>query len=295
MSVEIKTSPVCSGKSFRLKLVCKDYSASLEDFNIVSCETCGFVFTNPRPNNNDIDRYYETENYISHSNNKKGFFNFLYQSVRRITIKKKVSMIRKLGAKSLLDIGCGTGEFLNEAQIKGINVFGIEPSEKARRQCQKNYNLTVSESANLEEYKHGSFDCITMWHALEHMPDLNKLIKETHRIIKNNGKLIIGVPNYKSWDANYYKQHWAAWDVPIHFWHFSKESIEKIFKKHGFILSENKPMFFDSFYVSILSEEYKSGKKRFIKGIIAGAISNIIGWLTKRGFSSTIYVFEKKD
>ena len=295
MSVEIKTCPACSGKSFRLKLVCKDYSASLEDFKIVSCETCGFVFTNPRPNNSDIDRYYESENYISHSNNKKGFFNFLYQSVRQITIKKKVSMIRKLGTKSLLDIGCGTGEFLNEAQIKGINVCGIEPSEKARRQCQKNYNLTVSESANLEEYKRDSFDCITMWHVLEHMPDLNKLIKEIHRIIKNKGKLIIGVPNYKSWDAHYYKQHWAAWDVPIHFWHFSKESIEKIFKKHGFILSKTKPMFFDSFYVSILSEEYKSGKKRFIKGIIVGAISNIIGWLTKRGFSSTIYVFEKKD
>ena len=294
MSITIKACPVCEGKAFKLKFICTDYSVSSEEFKIVSCETCGFVLTNPRPEPNNIGRYYKSENYISHTNNKKGLFNFLYQTIRKYTIERKVQMIKKFDTKNLLDIGCGTGEFLNKAKTKGINVEGIEPSEKARKQCKQNYNLRINESADIEAYYDNKFDCITMWHVLEHMPDLNTLIESIYTKTSTNGKIIIGVPNYESWDAKYYKKYWAAWDVPIHFWHFTKESIEKLFKKHGFVLLKTKPMIFDSFYVSILSEEYKNGKKSFVKAFVIGLISNIVGFFTKTGFSSTIYIFEKK-
>ncbi len=294
MSITIKGCPVCEGKIFKLKFICTDYSVSSEKFKIVSCETCGFVLTNPRPEPNNIGRYYKSENYISHTNNKKGLFNFLYQTIRKYTIERKVQMIKKFDTKNLLDIGCGTGEFLNKAKSQGISVEGIEPSEKARKQCKQNYNLNINQSADMEAYDDNKFDCITMWHVLEHMPDLNTLIESIYTKTSPNGKIIIGVPNYESWDAKYYKKYWAAWDVPIHFWHFTKESIEKLFKKHGFVLLKTKPMIFDSFYVSILSEEYKNGKKSFVKAFIIGLISNIVGFFTKTGFSSTIYIFEKK-
>tara|TARA_B100000963_G_scaffold149569_1_gene130349 strand:+ start:17049 stop:17942 length:894 start_codon:yes stop_codon:yes gene_type:complete len=294
MSITIKSCPVCEGKTFKLKFICKDHSVSSEEFKIVSCETCGFVLTSPRPDQKNIGRYYNSKNYISHTNNKKGLFNLLYQTIRKYTIERKVSMIKKFAAKNLLDIGCGTGEFLNKAKIKGINVEGIEPSEKARIQCKQNHNLNIKESADLGAYNDHKFDCITMWHVLEHMPQLNRLIESIYAKTSRNAKIIVGVPNHNSWDAKYYKKHWAAWDVPVHFWHFTKESIEKLFKKHGFVLLKTKPMIFDSFYVSILSEEYKNGKKKFVKGFLIGLMSNLVGFFTKAGFSSTIYVFEKK-
>ena len=290
----LKECPICSESNFTQKIRCKDHTASKEYFTIVSCETCGFLFTNPRPKNQNLNDYYKSDSYISHTNNSKGTFNRIYQAVRKHTIRKKVSLLKKLKKNGVhLDIGCGTGEFLNACKKRGYKTKGIEPSKTARKKAIKNYNLSISENTDLSKYKNAEFDSISMWHVIEHMPNLNENISQLNRILKPDGKLIIAVPNHNSWDANYYKEYWAAWDVPIHLWHFSKTTIKKIFKKHNLRLIQIKPMLFDSYYVSILSEEFAFGEKNFIKGFIIGFISNLFGVLTKRGHSSITYVFEK--
>jgi len=287
--------PVCSGSNLLKKLDCIDHSTTKEKFTIVSCETCEFTFTNPRPKDNSLGRYYKSDMYISHTNNTKGLFNWMYHTVRKYAIGTKLNLLKRTSKnKNHLDIGCGTGEFLNACKNAGYNTKGIEPSELARKQAIKNFNLSVSENTNLDQFKENQFNSISMWHVLEHVPSINKTIEEFNRILSEKGKVIIAVPNHKSWDANYYKEFWAGWDVPIHLWHFSKLSIEKIFNNYNFKLLEKKPMLFDSFYVSILSEEFKTGNKKFINGLMIGLISNIIGIFTKRGCSSIIYVFEKQ-
>ena len=287
--------PVCSDGNLLKKLDCIDHSTSKEKFTIVSCETCDFTFTNPRPKDNSLGEYYKSEMYISHTNNTKGLFNWMYHTVRKYAIGTKLNLLKRTSKnKNHLDIGCGTGEFLNACKDAGYNTKGIEPSELAREQAIKNFNLSVSENTNLDQFQENQFDSISMWHVLEHVPSLNKTIEEFNRILSEKGKVIIAVPNHKSWDAEHYKEFWAGWDVPIHLWHFSKLSIEKLFHKYNFKLVEKKPMLFDSFYVSLLSEEFKTGKKNFINGFINGLLSNIFGILTKRGCSSIIYVFEKK-
>jgi ubiquinone/menaquinone biosynthesis C-methylase UbiE len=287
--------PICSGANLLKKLDCIDHSTSKEKFTIVSCETCDFTLTNPRPKDNSLDDYYKSDMYISHTNNTKGLFNWMYHSVRKYAIGTKLNLLRRTSKnKNHLDIGCGTGEFLNACKNAGYNTKGIEPSELAREQAIKNFNLSVSKNTNLDQFKENQFDSISMWHVLEHVPSINKTIEELNRILSEKGKVIIAVPNHKSWDAKHYKEFWAGWDVPIHLWHFSKLSIEKLFNNHKFKLLEKKPMLFDSFYVSLLSEEFKTGKKNFINGFIIGLISNIVGISTKRGCSSIIYVFEKQ-
>jgi len=287
--------PVCSGSNLLKKLDCIDHSTTKEKFTIVSCETCEFTFTNPRPKDNSLGRYYKSDMYISHTNNTKGLFNWMYHTVRKYAIGTKLNLLKRTSKnKNHLDIGCGTGEFLNACKNAGYNTKGIEPSELARKQAIKNFNLSVSENTNLDQFEENQFNSISMWHVLEHVPSINKTIEELNRILSEKGKVIIAVPNHKSWDANYYKEFWAGWDVPIHLWHFSKLSIEKLFLNHNFKLTEKKPMLFDSFYVSLLSEEFKTGKKNFINGFIIGLLSNIFGILTKRGCSSIIYVFEKQ-
>tara|TARA_B110000967_G_scaffold202994_1_gene242824 strand:+ start:439 stop:1323 length:885 start_codon:yes stop_codon:yes gene_type:complete len=287
--------PICLSGDLKNKFNCKDHSTSKEKFTIVSCETCDFKFTNPRPKDNSLGNYYKSEKYISHTNNKKGLFNWMYHTVRKYSIISKLNLLQKVSNnKSHLDIGCGTGEFLNACKNAGFKTEGTEPSKLAREQAINNFNLSVSQKTELNQYKNGQFDSISMWHVLEHIPTLNKTISELNRIVNKNGKLIIAVPNHKSWDAEYYKDYWAGWDTPIHLWHFSSLSIEKLFNKHEFKLIEKKPMLFDSFYVSLLSEEFKTGKKKYINGFAIGLISNLIGIFSKRGCSSITYVFEKK-
>ena len=291
----LKRCPICGHSTLTKKLNCMDHTKSLESFIIVSCETCSFTFTNPRPEDNKIGEYYKSEMYISHTNSKQGLFNWLYQKVRKHSIQKKVAFLKKTAIMGgHLDIGCGTGEFLNACAETGFKTKGVEPSLSARKQAIDNYNLSVTDNTDLSQYKNSEFNSVTMWHVLEHITDLDKSLFNINRILSEKGKLIIAVPNYKSWDANYYKEYWAAWDVPIHLWHFSEETIEKLLKKNNFKLTQKKGMIFDSYYVSILSEEFKRGKKNFIMGFIIGSISNLFGLLTKRGYSSMIYVFEKK-
>ena len=291
----LDSCPICLSSDLQKKFNCTDHSTSKEKFTIVSCETCDFKFTNPRPKDKSLGSYYKSDKYISHTNNKKGLFNWMYHTVRKYSITTKLNLLKKISKnKNHLDIGCGTGEFLNACKNSGFKTEGIEPSKLAREQAIKNYNLSVTHNTELDQFKNSQFDTISMWHVLEHIPELNKTIREFNRILNKKGKVIIAVPNHNSWDAKYYKEYWAGWDTPIHLWHFSKLSIEKIFKIHDFKLIEKKPMLFDSYYVSLLSEEFKTGKKKYVKGFTIGLLSNMIGIFSKRGCSSIIYVFEKK-
>ena len=183
------------------------------------------------------------------------------------------------------------GDFLLTAKENGWNTIGVEPSEKAKAIAVKK---GVAFSSTTEELESHTFDVITMWHVLEHVPNLENQIKELKRLVKPNGTIIIAVPNFKSYDAKYYGKFWAAYDVPIHFWHFSKTAIKLLFEKEDIKLEKVLPMKFDSFYVSLLSEKYKNGKMNFIKAFWIGLVSN---WKANRSleFSSHIYVLKNNQ
>ncbi|HJM16241.1 MAG TPA: class I SAM-dependent methyltransferase [Flavobacteriales bacterium] len=291
--IEIKNCPVCNKSNFSKHLESKDFSVSKESFVVVSCDTCDFHFTNPRPSDENLGKYYISDHYISHNNTRRTLFEKIYQLVRRIAINGKFRLISTFFRSGrILDVGCGTGDFLNKCKSKNWETKGVEPSEIARNQAINNHKLDVEESTDLSKIE-GEFDIITMWHVLEHVPSLNETLVQFNQLLSKKGKIIIAVPNLESYDAKYYKEYWAAYDLPIHLYHFSKKSICTLFEKHGFSLRKTKGMKFDSFYVSMLSEEHISGKKNFIKSVFVGVISNLYGFFGKRGFSSSIYVFER--
>lgn len=268
----------------------KDYSVSNESFNLLLDDELQLLKTFPQPTLDKLPSYYESEDYISHTDSKRSLFEKLYHLVKTNAIKNKVSLIIKENNAigKLLDIGAGTGDFLNQAKNTGWNCIGIEPNEKAK-------NIAISKGVHfvnsLEELESNTFDVITMWHVLEHVPDLENQIKTLKRLIKPNGTIIIAVPNFKSLDAKYYKSFWAAYDVPRHLWHFSKTSIQKLVAKEDLKLHKVKPMWFDSFYVSLLSEKYKTGKMKFLNGFFFGFVSNCYG-IMKREYSSHIYIIK---
>ncbi|MFD2588061.1 class I SAM-dependent methyltransferase [Croceitalea marina] len=267
----------------------KDYSVSQEEFELRHDEERDMLVTFPEPK--DLEKYYESEAYISHTDSKKTLVDKLYQIVKSYSLKKKVSLLNSFNSseKTLLDIGAGTGDFLVVAKNHGWQIEGVEPNTNARaRAKEKGIHL----HSNLEQLKSKSFEVITLWHVLEHLPNLEKQIKDIVSFLDENGTMVIAVPNFKSYDAKYYGNFWAAFDVPRHLWHFSKKSIEQLFKPHGLQLIESKPMLFDSFYVSLLSEKYKSGRQRMIKAFWIGLKSNLKANGSKE-YSSHIYILKK--
>ncbi len=275
-------------KSHYLKV--KDHSVSQEIFDLYYDNVLDMLVTYPQPSPNDLEKYYDSPNYISHTDGNKSLFEKLYQAVKNIALKNKLNLINELSPKKgkILDIGAGVGDFLAFVKQNGWQTLGVEPSQKAKEIANKKGVEFVNQTSDLENH---SFDIITMWHVLEHVPDLEKQITELKRLLKPNGSLIVAVPNFKSFDANYYKEYWAAFDVPIHFWHFSKAAIKLLFEKETMKLEKVLPMKFDSFYVSLLSEKYKTGKMNYLKAFYIGLKSNFKARKSSE-YSSHIYVLK---
>lgn len=291
---KLKDCPICNSDQLSPFLACVDHTVSRETFQIVACNSCGFKFTNPRPEENDLGRYYKSEDYVSHSNTKKGFINSTYQYVRKYTLLKKLQLISKFyRTGNILDIGCGTGEFLNTCKNAKWSTLGIEPDPDARKMAKDNYGLDVREEAELTNLEPQTFDIISMWHVLEHVPRLNERVEDLKRLIKPNGTIIIAVPNCNSLDAKKYKEHWAAYDVPRHLYHFTPSDIELLFKNHGLKVHSVLPMVFDSFYVSMLSEKIKTGRTNILGSTWNGFKSNLSALKSGKTYSSQIYIIRR--
>ena len=274
-------------------LVCKDHTVSGEHFELRKAEGLELLATYPRPEINKLPEYYKSENYISHTDSKSSIFDKSYQQVKNFMLQKKMGWIQKEkpGKGKILDLGAGTGDFLVAAKKNDWEIFGVEPNAKARKlAAQKGVDLIEDVSSLPEKF----FDVITMWHVLEHVPDLEEQISELNRLLKPDGLLVIAVPNFKSYDAQKYKEHWAAYDVPRHLYHFSPESIEKLFHSDGFSLTSQKGLFFDAFYVSLLSEKYRSGSSNFLKAMNTGITSNLKARATGN-YSSLAYFFRRSS
>jgi len=269
-----------------------DHSVSKESFDLLFNEEYEILKTTPQPSLEKLPFYYESEDYISHTDSKRTLFEKVYHLVKSNALKNKVNLITKLIPQkgTVLDIGSGTGDFLMTAKNNGWNIKGLEPNLKAKQ-------IAVSKGVvfeeDLESIADNSIDVITMWHVLEHVPNLDEQFTQLKRIVKPNGYIVIAVPNYKSFDAKYYKSFWAAYDAPRHLWHFSKTTIQKLAANYNLELEKVKPMWFDSFYVSLLSEKYKTGKMNFVKGFLIGLTSNVVG-IFKNEFSSHIYIIKNK-
>nr|WP_298792798.1 class I SAM-dependent methyltransferase [uncultured Allomuricauda sp.] len=274
----------------KLFLRTKDFSVSGESFDLHYDAELDMLVTQPQPN--DTASYYNSKEYISHTDSVASLTDRLYQWVKRHNIKKKIKLADNqiVKSKKLLDFGAGTGDFLIQSKANGFEINGIEPSKIARDNALKKGIQLFSHPSEIEGEK---FDVITLWHVLEHLPNLDDQLKLFKNLLNEDGTLIIAVPNYKSFDAKHYGQHWAAYDVPRHLWHFSKTSIVRLFDKHDMEVISVRPMLFDAFYVSLLSEKYKGSKIYMIKAFGIGLWSNIKAYFSKE-YSSLIYIIRRK-
>jgi 2-polyprenyl-3-methyl-5-hydroxy-6-metoxy-1,4-benzoquinol methylase len=285
--------PICKGQKSKTFITCKDHTVSQEEFAIVECEECSFRYTNPRPSQAEIGSYYKSEEYISHTNTSKGLVNTIYKQVRKHTLNQKLRLIKRFSSgRKLLDYGSGAGFFLKHCLNNGWTGLGIEADKDTRQKSRNELGIDVLSPDQLVTLERMDFDVISLWHVLEHVHELDSTLSALIGLLKDDGILIVAVPNCSSYDARVYGKYWAAYDVPRHLYHFRPENMKKLAAKFELELLEIKPMVFDAYYVSMLSEKCKSGTTNFLKGLMNGFVSNIKA-SSEDVYSSQIYVLGK--
>lgn len=295
--IHYTSCPVCGSPALQSVMSVRDHSVSGETFQVLHCVACTARFTQDIPALSAIGPYYQSEDYISHTNTNRGLINRLYQLVRKRTIRQKRKLIRTVTGKekgALLDLGSGTGAFAAEMKNAGWEVTGLEPDAGARKVAEESFGIHLEDTSSFYSLPDQQFDAITLWHVLEHVHDLQGYMKKMAASLRENGKLVIAVPNYTSGDAAKWGDCWAAWDVPRHLYHFSPASLEGLANRHGLKLEACKPMWYDSFYVSLLSSRYRYGSTRLLPAFLSGLHSNLRALRDIRKCSSVIYILGKK-
>lgn len=287
--INIIECPVCGNTNLKFLTSCQDFTVSHETFEIKQCPNCELGITTPRPDAAKLGEYYKSEEYVSHSGKTSGGIGSIYKLARTFTLRWKRQTIENRKSRgSILDFGCGTGEFLHSMQTEGWSVMGVEPSDIARSKAEALTNQKIYNSLELTP----GFDVITAWHVVEHVPDLIETIQKLKGLLKKDGILFIAVPNFQSPDGVKYSKYWAGFDVPRHLWHFSKKSMSMLLESSGLKVLEVLPMRLDAYYVSLLSEKYKNNNTLNFASLINGFMSGLKSNMKAKGpnHSSLIYV-----
>ncbi len=265
----------------------KDYLVTGESFKVYLDENKIIGKTFPAPKKSEMFKYYDSNQYLPHSYNNKNLITILYSVVKRQMHRKKLEwMSRQLNHNSsVLDYGCGTGDFVNYLRSKSVMAYGYDPNIK--------FNLDSPDYlTNNFDWGVNKYDIIFLWHVLEHTHDPFVLLQSLKKLLKKNGKIFIAIPNFKSFDSTYYRKYWAGYDLPRHLWHFSRKSIYQIAEQNNFKIHTEKRLYLDAIYVSFLSEKYKSSRFPYLQGLIIGFISIFRSFFTKES-SSFLFVFNK--
>ena len=288
-------------KKLKHVLSANDHLVTGRKFDILKNPETTILETHPRPTKEELPTYYDSENYTSHNDKSAGIVSFCYRIIKSISTSRKIRIGQNSLSKNtpqnkprLLDVGCGTGDFLYSCLKKGWQINGIENNKNAKNNSRTEVSSFIFDDFEFLKSQPERFDIITMWHSLEHIIDLKQTIVDMKKLLTNKGVIVVACPNHKSFDAVFYKESWAAYDLPRHLWHFDKDSISKLFLEHNMQLTKTLPMYWDSFYISILSEKIISKKNKFLKGVIVGLLSNVSAMFSKE-HSSLIYVFNKEN
>jgi SAM-dependent methyltransferase len=200
------------------------------------------MYLTPRPEPHEFDDFYPTD-YLAYQGSIKDEKHLLRRMDRQRSVSKLARQVfrhtRKPG--KILDIGCATGAFLNEMKNAGWVCTGIEPSHYAATFAKDHYDLDVREGFLQDQlFPEESFDVITLWDVLEHVPDPITTLHQVSRLVKPGGLVVIRIPNPDSFDRRIFGKYWAGWDIPRHFFGFPASTFINLVQSAGLCLVDSK-------------------------------------------------------
>ncbi len=304
--------PLCAAPESRSVLTVRDrFDQVLGAYlSVARCSGCGFTYLNPRPQIDTIGRFYTSAEYdpFLSARAPQGLWERLYSSVRDFAIRKKrreIERLTKVG--TILDVGCGTGEFLNAMRKRGWGVRGIEMDESAAAFARAQYEIEVHSGSLAEcNYERESLDVVSFWHVLEHLHDPVTVFRSCWHWLKPDGFLLIAAPNIGSLDAGFYKENWVALDSPRHLLHFTPESMNNLCQQTGFELLRHRQMLLDVYYNCLLSERLIASIERrtktveylgLVRAVLVASYSALAAskWSREKLGSSVFYIIQKRD
>ena len=245
MKLEAASCNLCGSDRFEPHLVRGDLNLYLPgEFQLVRCNNCELIYQNPRPLAADLMTMYPQE-YDQYQDATKREHSRILQLDRLYGLRKRSkAVMRHIERGRLLDVGCATGEFLNAIRDKGWEVVGVEPSPLASRWARENLDLDVK-TGTLETVAlpDESFDVVTMWNVIEHVPDPHAVLSKAYRLLRSNGLLVLTTPNFDSVDVKIFGRYWIGYELPRHFYVFSRRTLLEVVEKAGFRVLETKCLY----------------------------------------------------
>lgn len=201
---------------------------SPEGFHLFECSACGVVFLFPLPSEAQLASYYDKNYY---GTDRKKFHSPIEIAIAALSAMKWNSLRPMLipGGR-IMDVGCGRGTLLRHARDAGFEAIGIErPSDVGHA-----VPGVIYKSLPECNFPDDHFQLVVIWHVLEHLPDPLSMLQEIHRILKPGGRLSLAVPNYGGAQARASGADWFHLDLPRHFWHFRRPSLQALLARSGF-------------------------------------------------------------
>ena len=265
--METVPCPISKSKEFIPYLQVPDRfdNSGKADWNLVRSCASGLIMLNPRPDSAEISRHYRNDGYDPYRNsrNSSSFKERTYLAARTLLLGYRAGIILKGWVKPLeecavLEIGCSTGDLLNyfhrRSGVPVNNLAGVEPDADSARHARECFGLNIFPSIAAQSAEKKRFDRIVLWHTLEHIHAINETLHEVSAQLKPDGQLVIALPNPASFDAEYFRENWIAWDAPRHLYHFWPGTVEKLLALHGLSVFRRQPYFPDTVYNTLYSE-----------------------------------------
>lgn len=233
-TVQPRPCPLCGAVEATVELLPDKYNSAGEQYKVVRCRACDLIYTRPLPTLAEMRVLYSAEFYGESVAPKRFSWDSIRLLLHRSVLRHRRKALLNRPAGRVLDVGCGDGDFVAHLKPQGWEVHGIESSDAGSRMARAKGVQVCQDELKVANFPDGYFDVVTYWHVMEHLTDPLAEAREVRRILRDDGLLVIEVPNIASPIFKLCRERWWPLDIPRHLQHYTPATLQKLLQRAGF-------------------------------------------------------------